>query len=93
LLLLDINTKSQLLYITHLIREMMTMMLMMMMMMITSAYKENNSHGDTKLLAEMHPHVPFLATNHTCPGLHVSVLKCAGQKQQRSNKEWKLSSN
>ena len=68
--MLDINKISQLLYITHLIRE---------MMMITSAYKENNSHGEKKLLAEKHSQMPFFATNHTCSGLHVSVLTCAGQ--------------
>jgi hypothetical protein len=61
------------------------MMMMMtttttMMMMITSAYKENNSHGARKLLAEKHSHVPFVAINHTCTGLHASFLKYAGQK-------------
>jgi len=59
LLVLDITKKSWLLYITHLIIEMMMMMMVMTMMMITSAFKENNSHDAKALLAEKHSHVPF----------------------------------
>ena len=49
----------------------MTMMTTTTTMMITSLYKENNTHGENKLLTEQHWHVSltFFTTNQTCTGL------------------------